>query len=95
MKNPNEKVIFDMNLLHYIMRFAPIPDRCQSSPIGILIKDALSISSKEANTRDMYNPIVYDKLIMDDIRRVIFWRDRVTMPMDIYIWTCRWNYLNV
>ena len=95
MMPPNEKVIFDMNLLHYIMRFVPIPDRCQSSPIGILIKDALSISPKEANTRGMYNPIVYDKLIINELRHVIFWRDRSIMPMDIYIWACRWNYLNV
>ena len=73
------------------MRCVPIPDRCQSSPIGILIKDALSMSSKEANKKGLYIPIVYDKLIMNDIRHVIFWRDRSIMPLDIYNWACKWN----
>ena len=92
MTDIRSKVIFDMNLLYYIMRFVPIPDRCQSSATSQLIKDALSGSSKEANKKGLYNPIVYDKLIINDLRHVIFWRDRIIMPLDIYNWACKWNY---
>lgn len=91
MRSSSEKVFLNINLLNNIKQFEPVKDSNYFSPTSILINQALSISYSEAEKLNIYNPIVYNNLNKDNIKYVIYWRERHKMPKDLYYWKLKWN----
>ena len=77
--SPNVQVIFNLDLLNYILSFTRRPDKSYSSPTSTLITESLQISDK------MFNPLVFISPSYDECPYVIFWKTRKKMPLGPYI----------
>lgn len=77
--SPSSKVIFNLDLLNYILSFTRRPDKSYSSPTSALITQGLLSPNR------LFNPLVFISPSDDECPHVIFWKTRNKMPMGPYI----------